>query len=174
MKMYNRKILYGYLIRNGELTLEPEEAETVKRIFACYLAGLSYLKTANMLNEDKIPYSVEAPEWNKHKVKRLLEDARYTGEKNYPVIIGAGTFAAVQSLIQSKTAGYTAKKPGEKEAGGNNAEKLSAAPQTKYTPSVEVIKAQNALNRALDSRAEPEEITELILQGITARYLCCG
>ena len=41
-----------------------------------------------------------------HKVKRLLENPRYTGQKGYPAIIDAETFQAVQRMIQGKTAGY--------------------------------------------------------------------
>ena len=80
--MAKRKMLYGYLIRNGELTVKADEAITVKRIFNDYLEGLSYQAIAEMLNEEKIPYSLEVADWNKHKVKRLLENSRYTGEKN--------------------------------------------------------------------------------------------
>ena len=74
--MYNRRILYGYLIQNGELTVKADEAATVKRVFNDYLEGLSYQAIAEMLNEEKIPYSPEVAEWNKHKVKRLLENPR--------------------------------------------------------------------------------------------------
>ena len=40
--MINRKILYGYRIRNGILEIVPEEQQTVKRIFTLYNAGASY------------------------------------------------------------------------------------------------------------------------------------
>ena len=39
--MSYRKILYGYQIQNGELTLVPEEAAVVNRIAGLYLDGLS-------------------------------------------------------------------------------------------------------------------------------------
>ena len=35
--MYNRRILYGYIIQNGELVVLAEEAATVKRIFSTCL-----------------------------------------------------------------------------------------------------------------------------------------
>lgn len=34
--MSNRKMLYGYQIQNGELTLVPEEAAVVKRVAGLY------------------------------------------------------------------------------------------------------------------------------------------
>ena len=77
--MTNRKILYGYQIQRGELVVRPQEAVVAKRIVTLYMDGLSYQKIADALNADDIPFSEEAPLWNKHKVKRLLENPRYTG-----------------------------------------------------------------------------------------------
>ena len=79
--MTNRKNLYGYHIENGELAIVPQEAQTVKRIATMYIAGVSYQAVADSLNKDGTPFSLEAPMWNKHKVKRLLENPRYTGTK---------------------------------------------------------------------------------------------
>lgn len=104
--MTNRKNLYGYHIKNGELAIVPQEAETVQRIATLYIAGGSYQGIAEALNSDGIPFSMEVPLWNKHKVKRLLENPRYTGQKGYPPIIDAETFRTVQRMIQGKTAGY--------------------------------------------------------------------
>lgn len=103
--MINRKILYGYWIQNGEITTCPPEAAVAGRITTLYLAGASYQKIADTLNTDHIPFSEDAPLWNKHKVKRLLENPRYTGADGYPAIITKETFRAVQEQIRSKTAG---------------------------------------------------------------------
>lgn len=109
--MINRKILYGYQIQNGELTICAPEAAVVGRITTLYLAGASYQKIADTLNADHIPFSADAPLWNKHKVKRLLENPRYTGSDGYPAIIEEETFRAAQEQIQSKTAGCVPAKP---------------------------------------------------------------
>lgn len=102
--MANRRIPYGYMLENGELTVKSKEEISVKRIFTTYLAGESYQGIADILNGDKIPFSTEAPEWNKHKVKRLLADPRYIGEKAYPAIITAETFEQVQAVVRSRQA----------------------------------------------------------------------
>lgn len=104
--MRNRTLLYGYQIQNGDLTVAPEDAAVVVRVFTLYTAGLSYQKISDMLNEEQIPYSQERPEWNKHKVKRLLENPRYNGRDGYPVIIDGEMFHSVQAIIEGKTAGY--------------------------------------------------------------------
>ena len=80
--MINRKVLYGYQIRNGALEIVPEEQRIVRMVFTLYNAGASYQNISDSLDQQNIPYSVDAPAWNKHKVKRLLENPRYTGTRN--------------------------------------------------------------------------------------------
>lgn len=105
--MTNRKILYGYQIQYGELAVIQQEAEIVRRIATLYLAGLSYQKISDTLNHDAIPFSVEAPLWNKHKVKRLLENPRYIGADGYPAILTQNEFDTIQRMIREKTSNYT-------------------------------------------------------------------
>ena len=107
--MSKRKILYGYQIQNGEITVVEDEALVVRRVFSLYLGELSYQKISDTLNGEKIPFCREAPVWNKHKVKRLLENPRYAGQNGYPPILEDGVFRETQSCIQGKTAGYAPK-----------------------------------------------------------------
>ena len=100
--MINRKILYGYRIRNGEIEAVPEEERVVRRIFTFYQAGASYQNISDALNSDHIPYCCEAPLWNKHKIKRVLENERYTGTGGYPEIVESATFRAVNDKIAEK------------------------------------------------------------------------
>ena len=169
--MSKHKILYGYLMKNGEVRIEPREAVTVKRIFINYLEGLSYQAIAEILNEEKIPYSPEVADWNKHKVKRLLENPCYIGKKEYPAIIEPETFANVQQLIQSKATNYTPKKAKQNIKANINNEETGL---TVYAASAEVMKIDNSINRALEKTERPEMVINLILQGITARYECCA
>lgn len=103
--MANRKILYGYQITHGELAIQEEEQLIVHKAFTTYLAGLSYQALADQLNADNIPFSQESPLWNKHKIKRMLENPRYTGTDRYPPIIDQDTFRQVQEKIAEKTKG---------------------------------------------------------------------
>ena len=100
--MTKRKILYGYQIRDGALTIVPAEQKIVQMLFTLYSAGASYQDISDALNQQDIPFSLEAPLWNKHKVKRVLENARYTGKDGYPMMIAEGEFQAVQSKIAEK------------------------------------------------------------------------
>ena len=103
--MIHRKVLYGYRIQDGALKIVPEEQQTVRRIFTLYNAGASYQRISDALNRDKIPYCVEAPLWNKHKVKRLLENPRYTGKDGYPEIVDRDTFQMAKNKIAEKNTG---------------------------------------------------------------------
>ena len=97
--MTKRKILYGYQIRGGALEIIPEEQRVVQMLFALYSAGASYQDISDALNRQGVPYSSEIPLWNKHKIKRMLENARYTGKDGYPVMIAETDFQAVQDKI---------------------------------------------------------------------------
>lgn len=108
--MSYRKTLYGYQIRDGEITIVKKEAVLVRRIFSLYADGLSYQKISDLLNTEKIPYSQETPAWNKHKIKRLLENPRYMGQDSYPPILDSRVFQETQEHIQEKTAGYVHQK----------------------------------------------------------------
>lgn len=49
-----------------------------------------------------------------------------------------------------------------------------APPQEPYTPSGEVIRLTNAINRGLEHPDKPEDVVALVLQGVSARYDCCS
>ena len=42
-----------------------------------------------------------------------------------------------------------------------------------YMPSGEVVRLNNAINRGLEHPDAPEDVVDLILQGVSARYDCC-
>ena len=218
--MINRKVLYGYQIQNGALEIAPEEQRAVSMVFTLYNAGASYQAISDALNRQDVPYCREVPLWNKHKVKRLLENPRYTGKEGYPILVEADIFQAAQE----KTAEKNARKQshGEKPAiarltpyfrcacggkmtrlggGWQNSGKLYLRCEgcgntavmdmdatvngivrqfrnheqpscTAYTPSAEVMRLDNAINRGLEHPDDPQEIVSLILQGAAARYAC--
>lgn len=164
--MKNRRILYGYVVERGELHIQPVEAAVVQRVMMLYIEGLSYQKISDILNADGIPFSSEAPIWNKHKVKRLLENPRYAGASGYPLIIEQDVFQDVQRRIRDKTANYSKRERPIPEVVACEEAKVS------YTPSNEVIRLTNAINRGLENPSTPEDVAALILQGISARYDC--
>jgi hypothetical protein len=98
----NRYLPFGYCIVNGELAIIETEAEAVRRIYADYLSGQSYKSIAAKMSAGAVPYKADSPVWNKHMVKRILENPRYTGEKGFPAVIEPDCYHAVSEIIQQK------------------------------------------------------------------------
>ena len=93
--MGNRKQPFGYRMTLGEITIQPEEAETVRSIYLQYIAGASFKQLAKQLQEEDVLYD-EDKSWNKNMVARILEDDRYIGKKEFPALITAEQFDAAQ------------------------------------------------------------------------------
>ncbi len=103
---WQRKIPFGYTMKNGETLCCPTESAIVKEIFRLYSAGMAYSKIADEMMLRGIPYHKHTSQWNKHMVKRILENERYLGEKEYPPIIEPAIFMNVQ-LIKGDKNTYT-------------------------------------------------------------------
>lgn len=72
---------YGYTKdENGELTIQPEEAEHVRFIFQQYLHGKGSYMIAKELNEKGIPTIRNAESWTDSVVKGILQNPIYTGD----------------------------------------------------------------------------------------------
>ena len=215
----NRKVLYGYQIEDGKLTLQPQEAAVVRRVFGLYLEGKLQWEISDTLNADGILYSPERPVWTKFRIGFILRNQRYIGVDGYPVLIDAEIFQSVQSKLQKKWGDHTRRdrpvsalreklrcpcggrlkrwfssvhKPDTlylrcAECGGEvvipDADLLAEverqateytppSAEGSYTPSEDVVRLTNAINRGLEKPEHPEEVAALILQGISARYAC--
>lgn len=97
-----RNVPYGYTYVDGELVLHPQESVIVSVIFQQYLAGKSLLKISEDLNEKGIEYRKGITNWNKARLKRIIEDERYLGKDAYPNIISKDTYQKAQELKNIK------------------------------------------------------------------------
>lgn len=93
---WQRKIPFGYIIRDGLIQPHPQEADAVRYIFGQYLAGASLLTIAEGMTGQDIHYHQHTAEWNKNMVKRILENAKYTGKGGYPQLVADEDFTAAQ------------------------------------------------------------------------------
>jgi len=93
---WQRKTPFGYMIRGGELQAHPQEAGAVGYIFGQYLAGASFLAIAGEMTRQGVRYHQHTAQWNKNMVKRILENARYTGADGWPRLVSDEDFAAAQ------------------------------------------------------------------------------
>jgi site-specific DNA recombinase len=83
----NRNIPFGYQYQNGVLAIHPQESQTVRAVFAAYLSGEPLSKIAAHLTAKLVEYLPGHSQWDKARVKRLLDNAKYTGAGNFPPII---------------------------------------------------------------------------------------
>jgi hypothetical protein len=97
----NRIIPYGYAVEKGKNVLHPQESETVRRIFADYLAGASLLKIAQTLTAEKMEFIPDRSDWNKNRVGRILKDERYLGTDTYPALISEDMHRQAQTVRDS-------------------------------------------------------------------------
>ena len=95
---WQRKTPFGYMIRDGVIQSHPEEAGAVRYIFEQYLAGASMLTIAEDMARQGVRYHQHTTEWNKSMVKRILENAKYTGAGNYLRLVSDEDFTTAQRL----------------------------------------------------------------------------
>lgn len=100
---WQRKTPFGYMVQGGETVLCPVEADAVQSIFTRYLAGASYGRIADEMSKGNVPYHQHTRQWNKHMVKRILENGKYLGTGGYPRLISDEDFLAVQLQREDKT-----------------------------------------------------------------------
>ena len=71
--------MLGYRLVNGEITVVPEEAETVRHIFDLYLKGYGKQKIANILNEEGL-MTVNGGTWHPEPIVKILTNEKYCGD----------------------------------------------------------------------------------------------
>ena len=91
--MRQRKQPFGYMMQNGKIVAEPDEAAIVRQIFGRYANGASYVKLAEELNRGGVAYQASKV-WNKNMVARILIDQRYLGTDEHPALVDAELYEA--------------------------------------------------------------------------------
>lgn len=78
--VYGYSRMLGYRTHNGELTIVPEEAEIIKRIFHSYVyEGKGCYTIANELNAAGL-LTVKGKMWREDGVNRILKNDKYVGD----------------------------------------------------------------------------------------------
>ncbi len=100
-----RVVAFGYKVELGEIIINEYEAIEVKQAFAAYRQGSSFFKIAEDLTARKVTYLADKFDWNKNRVKRMLENKNYIGNADMPPLIAEDDFIEVQNLISAKNMG---------------------------------------------------------------------
>lgn len=93
---WQRKIPFGYMIRDGVIQPHTQESDTVRYIFGQYRAGASLLAIAEDMTRQGIRYHQHTAQWNKNMVKRILENRKYIGADGWPRLVSDEDFSAAQ------------------------------------------------------------------------------
>ncbi len=107
MLQKNRVLPFGYKVENGVPVIDTIETLEVTAIYREYLHGASYKTIAARLTESRVHFLPTRCDWNKNRVKRMLENTKYLGDGFLPQIISEELFAEVQLKINSKTQNYS-------------------------------------------------------------------
>jgi len=156
-----RTIPFGYCIADGKLMLHEAEALAVRRVFENYADGHSYSEITLALQCEEIQYRPGVA-WNKHMVKRILEDRRYLGDGKYPAIMTMTDFEAVNS----RKAGNPSCRPKPREKQTNTLVFWSLS----YAYAAKTLRLTNEINRALERNPDVETIRPLIFTCAAEKY----
>ena len=78
---------FGYNLYDGDLKINPREAEIVKSIFKMFLSGMGYDSICRELNESKVIKNDKGTKWLSASVRYILTNEKYIGDslwqKNY-------------------------------------------------------------------------------------------
>ena len=93
-----RFIPYGYTIREGRTVIEHKEADIIREIFDEYIKGASLKDIAESLTQRKIPYTEKTDVWDKARIARIIDNAKYIGDEEYDPIIDEDTYEGAVSM----------------------------------------------------------------------------
>ena len=88
------RIPFGYIYRNGEITVIPEESDVIKKIYELYFDGkMGYSDIANFLNSQGL--LKRGKSWERYAVKRVVRNRMYYGKVNINGQEFSGDFPAI-------------------------------------------------------------------------------
>ncbi len=163
----NRYLPFGYMIRNGEIVINEQEAALVRTAFEEYMTGASYAAVAETLQATGIRYHSDTPLWNKHMVKRMLENSRYAGTDDCPRIIEQTLFDSVASLRESRSIEIKRRKP---------AGPMKTLPDKLHNPvpNMKITRMQNQITRELSQPiSDPQRVRDMIFRLAQERFKAC-
>ncbi|NJD04585.1 MAG: recombinase family protein [Ruminiclostridium sp.] len=74
------KNFMGYDCVDGEIVIDPEQAEVVRKIFDLYLQGLSFRQIKSFLESQGIKTATGKETWDAKTIQRMLINEKYKGD----------------------------------------------------------------------------------------------
>ncbi len=102
--MMQRHMPMGYKMVNGNIEIQEEQAEIIKRIFMDYINGKSMIAIAKELTAMNALNANNKPNWNHGSVGKILQNVKYQGDTLYPKLIEKDIFTKAQQRRTAKEA----------------------------------------------------------------------
>ena len=103
------KLPYGYVLIDGEITVQEEKADVVRSIFGAYLAGASLGKIVDLLAQREIVSPTGKAKWTRAAVDKLLANKKYIPVVGIEVYMDAQFQRARRCNIDNEKAGHSTK-----------------------------------------------------------------
>ena len=103
------KLRYGYVLIDGEITVQEEKADVVRSIFGAYLAGASLGKIVDLLAQREIVSPTGKAKWTRAAVDKLLANKKYIPVVGIEVYMDAQFERARRCNIDYEKAGHSRK-----------------------------------------------------------------
>ena len=100
--MANRMTTYGYGYIDGKLSVIESEAEIVRRVFKEYCNGAILSEIGQSLTREGVEYYMGCTQWNKNRIKRIIENEKYIGADGYPQIVDEDEFVYANKLKDNR------------------------------------------------------------------------
>ena len=191
--------MLGYRLVDGEITIVPEEAETVRRIFELYHHGHGMQKIANIINEEG-HRTIKGCEWRCSKVRSILQNEKYAGdlllqkcfvgdhiskvrvpnrgelpqyyvEDDHEAIIDKDVFGAVQNLMAQRRVAYVHPKGHESAFSRKIRCAICGKNYRRKTTAYNVVWCCSTFNTKGKKYCASKVIPEATLQAATAEVL---
>lgn len=105
--MKKRYLPFGYVICDGEIRVDTEQAKIICGIFEAYIAGNTLQQIAKTMTAKQIFYRPGEVAWDKNSIRRILTNAAYCGTGKYPLLITVEQFRQAEKIRLSKKADYS-------------------------------------------------------------------
>ena len=95
--------LYGYNIVNKRLVIDPQKADTVKRVFKLIAEGITTTEVARILKQEGITTNT-GKDFTTRAIRLMVQNEGYTGQKGdsvYPPIIDKELFLLANQQLRS-------------------------------------------------------------------------
>lgn len=108
---------YGYYCKQGEIYVNENQAEVVRKIYSLYMQGYGQLKIARYLNAHNLPTYKQIGEWGTNQISKILKNPKYIGKNiwdgqvydaDFPAIIDEDLFDSVIRRTQMQSEHYSA------------------------------------------------------------------